>query len=76
MSFGEQYVASGVVALLVATVPLFIALFGALALGTASAASRCAGIAVGLARHRRAAPPRGRRQPATSVTCCWCSSRR
>ena len=49
VSFGEQYVPSGVVALLVATVPLFIALFGAVVLGRRLARAAAAGIAIGLA---------------------------
>ncbi len=48
VSFGEQYVPSGIVALLVATVPLFIALFGALALGHRLSRVAVAGIAIGL----------------------------
>jgi drug/metabolite transporter (DMT)-like permease len=48
ISFGEQYVPSGIVALLVATVPLFIALFGALALDHRLSRVAVAGIAIGL----------------------------
>ncbi|HSP65145.1 MAG TPA: EamA family transporter [Candidatus Deferrimicrobium sp.] len=48
VAFGEQYVPSGIVALLVATVPLFIALFGALVLGYRLSGLAVAGIAVGL----------------------------
>ena len=48
VSFGEQYVPSGIVALLVATVPLFIALFGALALGHRLGRLAVAGIVIGL----------------------------
>ncbi len=48
VSFGEQYVASGVVALLIATVPLFVALLGALALGVRLRRPAVAGIAIGL----------------------------
>jgi drug/metabolite transporter (DMT)-like permease len=48
VSYGEQYVASGVVALLVATVPLFIALFGAIALGQRLNRLAAAGIGIGL----------------------------
>ncbi|MDQ6856499.1 MAG: EamA family transporter [Candidatus Dormibacteraeota bacterium] len=48
VSFGEQYVPSGIVALLVATVPLFIALFGALALGHRLSRLAMGGIAIGL----------------------------
>jgi drug/metabolite transporter (DMT)-like permease len=47
VAFGEQYVASGVVALLVATVPLFIALFGAVVLGRRLSRLAVAGIVVG-----------------------------
>lgn len=48
VSFGEQYVPSGVVALLVATVPLFIAIFGAIALGNRLSRVAVAGIGIGL----------------------------
>ncbi len=48
VSFGEQYVPSGVVALLVATVPLFIALFGGIVLGQRLSRIAVAGIAIGL----------------------------
>ncbi len=48
VAYGEQYVASGVVALLVATVPLFIALFGAIGLGHRLGRVAFAGVAVGL----------------------------
>ena len=48
VSYGEQFVASGVVALLVATVPLFIALLGALFLGQHLRRFAIAGIVVGL----------------------------
>jgi drug/metabolite transporter (DMT)-like permease len=48
VSYGEQFVASGVVALLVATVPLFIALFGATFLGKRLGRVATLGIAVGL----------------------------
>jgi drug/metabolite transporter (DMT)-like permease len=48
VSYGEQFVPSGVVALLVATVPLFIALLGALFLGKRLRPLAIAGIAVGL----------------------------
>jgi drug/metabolite transporter (DMT)-like permease len=48
VSFGEQYVPSGIVALLVATVPLFIALFGALVLGHRLGRLAVAGIVIGL----------------------------
>jgi drug/metabolite transporter (DMT)-like permease len=49
VSYGELFVPSGVVALLVATVPLFIALFGALFLGQRLRRIAMAGIAIGLA---------------------------
>ncbi|GAC1569598.1 MAG: drug/metabolite exporter YedA [Candidatus Dormibacteria bacterium] len=48
VSYGEEFVASGIVALLVATVPLFIALFGALFLGQRLRRLAMAGIAMGL----------------------------
>ena len=48
VSYGEQFVATGVVALLVATVPLFIALFGVLFLGQKLRRLVMAGVAVGL----------------------------
>ncbi len=48
VSYGEQYVASGVVALLVATVPLFIALFGAIFLGSRLRRPAVLGIVFGL----------------------------
>jgi len=48
VSYGEQFVPSGVVALLVATVPLFIALFGALFLRQRLRRFAIGGIAVGL----------------------------
>jgi drug/metabolite transporter (DMT)-like permease len=48
VSYGELFVPSGVVALLVATVPLFIALFGALFLGQRLRRVAMAGIAIGL----------------------------
>jgi drug/metabolite transporter (DMT)-like permease len=48
VSYGEQFVASGVVALLVATVPLFIALIGALFLGQRMPRMGVIGLAVGL----------------------------
>ncbi len=47
VSYGEQFVASGVVALLVATVPLFVALFGAIFLGNRLRRAGVLGIAVG-----------------------------
>lgn len=46
--YGEQFVPSGTVALLVATVPLFIALFSALLLGQRLRRVAVAGIGVGL----------------------------
>jgi drug/metabolite transporter (DMT)-like permease len=49
VSYGEQFVPSGVVALLVATVPLFIAIFGAIFLGSRLRRVAIAGIVVGLA---------------------------
>ena len=48
VSFGETYVASGTVALLVATVPLFIALFGGIFLGRRLRPIAVVGIAIGL----------------------------
>ncbi len=48
VSYGEQYVPSGIVALLVATVPLFIAIFGALALGRRLSRLAVTGVAIGL----------------------------
>jgi drug/metabolite transporter (DMT)-like permease len=48
VSYGEQFVPSGVVALLVATVPLFIALLGATFLGKRLPKVAVAGIAAGL----------------------------
>ena len=48
VAFGEQYVPSGVVALEVATVPLFIALFGAVALGRRLGRIAVGGILIGL----------------------------
>jgi drug/metabolite transporter (DMT)-like permease len=48
VSFGEQYVATGIAALLVATVPLFIALFGAVALGHRLSRAAALGIGIGL----------------------------
>ena len=48
VAFGEQYVPSGLVALEVATVPLFIALFGALVLGRHLGRIAIGGIAIGL----------------------------
>lgn len=48
VSYGEQFVPSGVVALLVATVPLFIALFGAIFLRQRLRRFAIGGIAVGL----------------------------
>lgn len=48
VSYGEQFIPSGVVALLVATVPLFIALFGALFLRKRLRKVAIAGIVVGL----------------------------
>jgi drug/metabolite transporter (DMT)-like permease len=49
VSYGEQFVPSGVVALLVATVPLFIAVFGAIFLRQRLRKVAVLGIAVGLA---------------------------
>lgn len=49
VSYGEQFVPSGVVALIVATVPLFIALFSAVFLGSRLHRMAVAGIVVGLA---------------------------
>ncbi len=46
--YGEQFVPSGIVALEVATVPLFIALLGALFLGKPLARAAAVGIAIGL----------------------------
>jgi drug/metabolite transporter (DMT)-like permease len=48
VTYGEQFVPSGIVALLVATVPLFIALFGALFLKQRLRPMAIAGIAIGL----------------------------
>ncbi len=48
VAFGEQYVPSGVVALEVATVPLFIALFGAVVLGRRLGRIAVGGIVIGL----------------------------
>jgi drug/metabolite transporter (DMT)-like permease len=48
VAYGEQFVASGTVALLVATVPLFIALFSALFLGQRLRRVAIIGIGVGL----------------------------
>ena len=48
VSYGEQFVASGVVALIVATVPLFIALLGALFLGQRMRRVAIVGLVVGL----------------------------
>jgi drug/metabolite transporter (DMT)-like permease len=48
VSYGEQFVASGVVALIVATVPLFIALLGALFLGQRMRRVAVVGLVVGL----------------------------
>lgn len=48
VSYGEQFVASGTVALLVATVPLFIALFSALFLGQRLRRVAVVGIGIGL----------------------------
>jgi drug/metabolite transporter (DMT)-like permease len=48
VTYGEQFVPSGIVALLVATVPLFIALFGALFLKQRLRPLAIAGIAIGL----------------------------
>lgn len=48
VSYGEQFVASGVVALLVATVPLFIALIGAVFLSQRVPRLGLAGLLVGL----------------------------
>jgi drug/metabolite transporter (DMT)-like permease len=48
VAYGEQFVASGTVALLVATVPLFIALFSALFLGQRLRRVAVIGIGVGL----------------------------
>jgi drug/metabolite transporter (DMT)-like permease len=48
VAYGEQFVPSGTVALLVATVPLFIALFSALFLGQRLRRVAVAGIGVGL----------------------------
>lgn len=48
VSYGELFVPSGVVALLVATVPLFIALIGALFLGQRLRPVAMVGIAIGL----------------------------
>lgn len=48
VSYGETFVASGTVALLVATVPLFIALFGGIFLGRRLRPLAIVGIAVGL----------------------------
>lgn len=48
VSYGEQFVPSGVVALLVATVPLFIALLGAVFLGKRLPKVAVAGIVAGL----------------------------
>ena len=48
VSYGEQFVPSGVVSLLVATVPLFIALFGGLFLGQRLGGLSMVGIAIGL----------------------------
>ena len=48
VSYGEQYVPSGVVALMVATVPLFIALLSAIALGRRLRPLAIVGIGAGL----------------------------
>jgi drug/metabolite transporter (DMT)-like permease len=48
VSYGEEFVPSGIVALLVGTVPLFIALFAGLFLGQRLRPLAMAGIAVGL----------------------------
>jgi drug/metabolite transporter (DMT)-like permease len=48
VSYGEKFVPSGVVALMVATVPMFIAVFGAVALGKRLRPPAIAGVAVGL----------------------------
>lgn len=48
VSYAEQFVPTGVVALLIATVPLFIALFGAVFLGRRLRRLAIAGIVVGL----------------------------
>lgn len=48
VSYGETYVASGTVALLVATVPLFVALFGGIFLGRRLRPLAILGIGIGL----------------------------
>ncbi|MHB8717766.1 MAG: EamA family transporter [Candidatus Dormibacteria bacterium] len=48
VSYGETFVASGTVALLVATVPLFVALFGGAFLGRRLRPAAIAGIGIGL----------------------------
>lgn len=49
VSFGEQFVPSAVAALLVATVPLWMAMLGGAILGERTGGRRWAGVAVGLA---------------------------